>query len=91
MSKQAKAYIALVFICIVWGTTYLAIRLGVQHYPAFLFAAIRQLISGAIILAIGLMMNPKIDSSRSNLLHQALVGFLLITVGNGLVTWGTWC
>jgi drug/metabolite transporter (DMT)-like permease len=88
MSKHTKAYLALIFICIVWGTTYLAIRVGVLHFPAFLFAAIRQLISGVIIMAIGLMMSRTTDLSLSNLKHQALIGFLLITMGNGLVTWG---
>src|SRR5690606_13751139 len=58
------------------------------HYPAFLFAAIRQVISAVIIIAIGLMMSRKVDLSSGNIKHQAFVGFLLITVGNGLVTWG---
>jgi drug/metabolite transporter (DMT)-like permease len=88
MSRHTKAYIALVFICIVWGTTYLAIRVGALNYPAFLFAAIRQLISGFIILVIGYMLNNKVDLSKKNVFHQAIVGFMLITVGNGLVTWG---
>jgi drug/metabolite transporter (DMT)-like permease len=88
MTRQTKAYIALIFICIVWGTTYLGIRMAVMHYPAFLFAAIRQVASAAIIIAIGLAISRKVDLSRSNLVHQAVVGFLLITVGNGLVTWG---
>lgn len=59
-----------------------------MHFPAFLFAAIRQLISGAVIIAIGLMISKRVDLSRGNLVHQALIGFLLITMGNGLVTWG---
>lgn len=88
MSKQTKAYLALIFICIVWGTTYLVIRIGVLHFPAFLFAGIRQLASGIIVLLAGYFNNKKIDLSRSNLLHQLLVGFMLITVGNGLVSWG---
>jgi drug/metabolite transporter (DMT)-like permease len=62
--------------------------MAVMHYPAFLFAALRQVISAVIIIGIGLMMSRKVDLSRSNLMHQAVVGFLLITVGNGLVTWG---
>jgi drug/metabolite transporter (DMT)-like permease len=88
MTRHTKAYIALIFICIVWGTTYLAIRMAVIHYPAFLFAAIRQVVSAAIIMVIGVMMSRKVDLSGRNLLHQAIVGFMLITVGNGLVTWG---
>jgi drug/metabolite transporter (DMT)-like permease len=59
-----------------------------MHYPAFLFAAIRQIISGLIIVGIAWMVRRKTDLSGKNLLHQAFVGFLLITVGNGLVTWG---
>ncbi|HQE12092.1 MAG TPA: EamA family transporter, partial [Flavipsychrobacter sp.] len=41
-----------------------------------------------IILAIGYSFNKTIDLSKKNLLHQGLVGFLLITMGNGLVSWG---
>ena len=88
MTRQTKAYIALVFICIVWGTTYLAIRVGVLHFPAFLFAGIRQVSAGLIIMLFGFIMSRKLDFSKSNLWHQAKVGFLLITVGNGLVSWG---
>lgn len=88
MTRQTKAYLALIFICIVWGTTYLAIRVAVQHFPAFLFAGIRQSISGIIILIIALFLNRNVDLSLKNILHQATVGFLLITVGNGLVSWG---
>ena len=88
MGKNTKAYLALIFICIVWGTTYLFIAVGVKHYPAFLFAGVRQLVSALIIMAIGLFLSRKVDLSWNSLKHQALIGFLLITMGNGLVTWG---
>ncbi len=87
MTKHSKAYLALIFICIVWGTTYLAIRLGVRHYPAFLFAGIRQLAAGIILVPIALYMNRQKDLSRANILRQMLMGFLMLTVGNGGVTW----
>lgn len=86
--KHTKAYLALIFICIVWGTTYLAIRVGVEHFPAaFLFAGIRQVSSGLIIMIAGYIMSKEIDISFKSLRHHLLVGFLLITVGNGVVTW----
>jgi len=88
MKPTTKAYLALLFICIAWGTTYLAIRIAVLVFPAFLMAAIRQTISGIIIMGIGFIMKKKADISRKNLRHQMLIGFLLITMGNGLVTWG---
>jgi len=88
MQGKGKAYIALVFVCIVWGTTYLAIRVGVAHYPPFLFAGVRQLLAGIILIIAALSINKNKDLSRSNILRQMLVGFLMLSVGNGLVTYG---
>lgn len=88
MNGHAKAYLALVFICIVWGTTYLAIRIGVRHYPAFLFAGMRQFLAGLILIVAALAVSKQRDLSRSNILRQMLTGFLMLTIGNGLVTWG---
>jgi drug/metabolite transporter (DMT)-like permease len=87
MTKQTKAYIALVFICVAWGTTYLAIRVGVRHYPAFLFAGVRQVVAGAILLSLALVFNRKYDLTRNNILRQMWLGFLMLTIGNGCVTW----
>ncbi|MBS1775881.1 MAG: EamA family transporter [Bacteroidetes bacterium] len=87
MTKRNKAFLSLAFICIIWGTTYLALRVAVVKFPALLFAAIRQVVSGVIILLIAKKMNPTVDLSRKNIKHQLLVGFLLITLGNGLVSW----
>jgi drug/metabolite transporter (DMT)-like permease len=38
-------------------------------------------------VAIALMINRQVDLSRKNIMQQAIIGFLLITMGNGLVTW----
>jgi drug/metabolite transporter (DMT)-like permease len=88
MAKQTKAYLALLFICITWGTTYLAIRVGVLHYPAFLFAGVRQFTAGLILMTIAIRLNKKTDFSRKNIFRQMLIGLLMLTVGNGFVTWG---
>ncbi len=88
MARQTKAYIALIFICITWGTTYLAIRVGVKHYPAMLFAGTRQFIAGIILIIAALAVNKNKDLSMKNILLQMLVGFLMLSVGNGGVTWG---
>ena len=88
MASNSKAYGALAFICIVWGTTYLAIRVGVMHYPAFLFAGVRQTLAGIILCAGAFALNKNYDFSATNLKRQMLVGFLMLTLGNGCVTWG---
>lgn len=88
MQTKTKAWLALIFICIAWGTTYAAIKICVLAYPAFLLAGTRQLTAGIIILAIAIALKGKGDLSFRNIRHQMLVGFLMITVGNGLVSWG---
>ena len=88
MAKHTKAYIALVFVCITWGTTYLAIKIGVMHYPAFLFAGVRQTIAGIVLMVAAFIFNKQTDFSTKNILRQMLVGFLMLSIGNGCVTWG---
>ncbi|NWG27081.1 MAG: EamA family transporter [Ignavibacteriaceae bacterium] len=44
-----KAYLAWITICIVWGTTYLAIRIGVADLPPMLYAGLRWIIAGVIM------------------------------------------
>lgn len=81
------AYIALGVICIVWGTTYLALRIGVLHFPPFLFVILRQLISASILGGIMLTVGKAAWPSRENIIRQAVAGFFMITLGNGLVAW----
>ena len=59
-----------------------------MHYPAFLFAGVRQTIAGIILAIVALMMSRQKDLSRRNILRQMLVGFLMLTIGNGCVSWG---
>ena len=43
---KAKGYIALLTTCIVWGTTWVASKIGVMEIPALQMAYIRQLMGG---------------------------------------------
>jgi drug/metabolite transporter (DMT)-like permease len=80
-------YLALAAICLIWGTTYLALRIAVTHFPPFLFVMIRQIIAGAI-LAGGVMIVRKTHiPSWHYIKRQAIAGFFMISLGNGLVAW----
>jgi drug/metabolite transporter (DMT)-like permease len=81
------AYIALGAICLIWGTTYLALRIGVLHFPPFLFVVIRQLASGLLLGAFALIFAKAPWPSRANVIRQAIAGFFMITLGNGLVAY----
>jgi drug/metabolite transporter (DMT)-like permease len=49
--ETIKAYAAWGAVCLFWGTTYLAIRIGVQRVPPGLFAGVRFFIAGVLFLA----------------------------------------
>ena len=78
------AYLAWLSTCIVWGTTYLAIRVGVSDLPPVLFAGFRW-ISSAILL-IGILKAFKFKwPKKSEIKHLAVIGIMLIGIANGLV------
>lgn len=80
------AYTALAVICVLWGTTFLGIRIGVMDIPPFLFSAMRMTIAGFILIVI-MMAFAKVQlPSKQVLFKQALAGFSLFTLGNGLIS-----
>lgn len=87
IGKNMKAYLALAVVCVAWGTTYLALRIGVFEFPPFLFSALRQIIAGVILTGFMVVLAKKKLPSRSVLINQAIGGFFMITIGNGLVGW----
>lgn len=84
-----KAYLALAFICFFWGTTYLALRIGVSGFPPILFAGIRQTCAGLMLMAFVLMTKRNIKISMEDIRYQFIPGFLMITIGNGVVAWAS--
>ena len=79
-----KAYLAWITICFIWGTTYLAIRIGVTDLPPMLFAGFRWLVAG-LLMVILLNLRGYAFPKLKELKHLAVVGILLIGVANGLV------
>lgn len=82
--ENIKAYIAWIAICIIWGTTYLAIRIGVEDLPPLLFAGLRWLIAGPILFSI-LKMKKFALPKREDIIPLAIIGLALLGIGNGLV------
>ncbi len=87
MNNNRIAYIALGFVCVVWGTTYLALLIGVRHFPAFLFTGLRQFTAGLILASFMLLVRKKELGGWANVWRQMLTGFMMITIGNGMVGW----
>ncbi|NCH56079.1 drug/metabolite exporter YedA [Cronobacter muytjensii] len=76
---------ALFALYIIWGSTYFAIAVGVKSWPPFLMAGVRFLCAGVLLLSVLLLTGHKLPARRP-MLNAALIGVLLLAVGNGFVT-----
>jgi len=80
------AYVALVAVCVIWGTTYLGIRVALEAVPPALMGALRWLTAGSLLLAYAWLRGqalPHVGSWAS----LAVQGLLMIGFGNGFVNW----
>src|SRR5437899_7181421 len=84
---RGKALVAYLVVCVFWGSTYLAIKVGVGELPPFLFAGLRFLVAGVLLLGLALALGDKLPRERSDWRTQAIVGVLLLAGGNAFVVW----
>jgi drug/metabolite transporter (DMT)-like permease len=71
-----------------WGTTYLAIRVGVETMPPFLMASVRFLLAGGILYLVAIRLGDR-RGDRPTAVHwrsALIIGAALLFGGNGLVT-----
>jgi multiple sugar transport system permease protein len=81
-----KLLTALWTVYLVWGSTYLAIKLSVRTLPAFLSAGSRFLLAGLLLALILQLTGRSLRVTRRELASSALLGISLLGLGVGLVT-----
>ena len=80
--------VALTALYIIWGSTYLAIRFALQGgFPPFLLGGVRFIIAGSLMYAF-LCWRGVAAPSRTQWRNLAVMGALLLLMGNGLVNFG---
>ena len=79
---QFWAYAAFFAVCFFWGTTYVAIRMGLESFPPLVLVSLRYILSGGMLLA-GVMAARVPLPSGPELRRTALNGVLVLAVGNG--------
>jgi drug/metabolite transporter (DMT)-like permease len=75
---------------LVWGSTYLAMRIGVMPgngFPPFALGAARLIMAGPILLAISKMRGHTIFISKKDMIDAAIAGLLMWLTGHGLILW----
>ncbi|HEX6083922.1 MAG TPA: EamA family transporter [Thermoanaerobaculia bacterium] len=85
--EKAVAYGAFAIVCVVWGTTYLFIRIALETIPPLLLTGSRFTIAGLIMLLIAKLRGEALPRDFRTLANLAFVGFLLVAVGNLAVVW----
>jgi len=73
-------------VYVVWGSTYLAIRIGIESLPPLILAGLRHLIVGLFLYPV-LRVKTGISPTAANWRTAVVAGTLLLFVGNGGVSW----
>lgn len=77
---------AMATVYLVWGSTYLAIRFALKGYPPVFFPGVRYLLAGCLMLIVLKMRGVSLPTARQ-WCHCAVIGFLLLLIGNGGVVY----
>jgi drug/metabolite transporter (DMT)-like permease len=83
---MAHVALALVTVYVLWGSTYLAMRLAIDTIPPFLMAGSRHFTAGALLYAFARLRGAP-RARREHWRSAAIIGGLLLLLGNGGVVW----
>jgi drug/metabolite transporter (DMT)-like permease len=74
------ALLAYAVICLIWGSTWIAIKIGLDDAPPLTTLALRFILAGLILNAICLIKKIPYPKSKSELLHLAIPGLFTYTL-----------
>ena len=79
------AILAYILVSFFWGSTYLAIKIGVEDMPPMFFAGVRFLIAGLIMIVFSFIRGYAFPAGKSEFSRLSLIGLFMLLGGNGLV------
>jgi drug/metabolite transporter (DMT)-like permease len=87
MSERVRTALLFALVCWIWGTTWFAIRLGLEGVPPFVGASIRMTASGVFLILIALVKRERWPRERIYFAHIAVQGCVLFGVQYALIYW----
>jgi drug/metabolite transporter (DMT)-like permease len=84
--ERKVAFLAWIAVCLIWGTTYLGIRISLETMPPMLMAGLRWTLAGGLLAGYMRLRGERLPP-RATWGGIALLGFLLLVLGNGGVVW----
>lgn len=85
-SPPSLAYLAFFTVCVIWGTTYLAISVALETVPVLLLAGLRWMFAG-VVMSVAMLATGRGLPKPRLWGPLALLGFLMNIVGNGFVVY----
>ena len=85
MKKDLRLWLAFAAIYIIWGTTYLAIKIGIEFIPPYIMASLRYFIAGGLLLMFCLVRRESIFST--NIGQNIVLGAFIMTFGQATAFW----
>jgi len=86
-SNKTRILISFSCVYLFWGSTYLAMRYGLQVLSPFVIASTRFLISGSLLLALCALRGVRMWPTRREFGMLAIIGILMLGCGNTAVLW----
>lgn len=81
------AYLAYAAICLIWGTTFVAIRVAIETVPTLLVSGIRFVAAGLMLLLIATLMGARFPRKGHEWRAQIISGILMSAIANSLVVY----
>lgn len=75
-------------LCVLWGSTWLGIKVGLDFLPPFLFAGIRFAVATLALLVLARILHARMPRDRSSWIVMLFLGVFQISLPYGLVFWG---
>jgi drug/metabolite transporter (DMT)-like permease len=75
-------------LCFIWGSTFLAIKIGLDFLPPLLFAGLRFAVASIFLLFVAPTLHARIPKDRSSWIVMLFLGVVQITLVYGLIFWG---
>jgi drug/metabolite transporter (DMT)-like permease len=86
-ADRPRLLACLAIVYVVWGSSYLATRIGVSHLPPLLFGGIRFLCAGLLLTGLALWRGFRPAELAGELTHVAVLGVVGVACVNGLQVW----
>src|SRR5881628_2193673 len=88
MATSSKQSAAFAMLCLIWGSTWLAIRIGLEGAPPFLSASLRFAVAAIVLVLLAAIFRSKRPQNRTEWALVGFVGIVLFTADYGLIYWG---